>query len=115
MDTSPAGFISCEDDGCKQLHTVVLLTQAMYSAAQAREWGVFTELEQQRAEPLAMLATLRPPSSARSIEAARHVQELLLINHNILNIAEQERSTIEVELRHFREAQQAQQAYTRNQ
>ncbi len=104
-----------EDSGWKRLHDVVLLTQAMYGAAQAREWGVFTELEQQRAEVLDHLTPLAPPSGAGNGGVAKHMQELLLINQSMLKLAEQERSSIEVELRHFRESQQAQQAYTRNQ
>jgi len=116
MDRSPAAALVRDEAGCssEQLRIAMMLTQAMYSAAQAREWGVFAELEQQRVGAFALLATLQPASGMRNAETARRMQELLLVNHNILKLAEQERSSIELELRHFHEAKQAQQAYTRN-
>lgn len=115
MDRSPADALVRDETGCnEQLHIAMMLTQAMYSAAQAREWGVFAELEQQRVGAVALLVTLQSASGAGDAETARRIQELLLVNHNILRLAEQERSSIELELRHFREARQAQQAYTRN-
>lgn len=102
-------------DGKKLLHAIVVLTQAMYGAAQAREWDVFMELEQQRAEVLARLAPLQAIAEQGDAEAAMHMQELLLLNHNMLKLAEQERSSIEVELRHFNETRNAQQAYIQHQ
>lgn len=114
MDMAPAELLVSNDGGWEQMHAVVLLTQAMYSAAQAREWSVFTELESQRAEALARLLPLSLPSGEQGAEVARHMQELLALNHHMIELAEQEKNGVELELRHFREAQQAQQAYTRN-
>lgn len=102
-------------EGKELLHAIVVLTQAMYGAAQAREWDVFIELEQQRAAAFARLMPLQAMVEQGDADAAMHMQELLLLNHSMLKLAELERSSIEVELRHFNEARNAQQAYIQHQ
>lgn len=115
MDYAPAELIASAHGGLEQMHAVVRLTQAMYSAAQAHEWGVFTELETQRAEALAALFPLRPLSPAEGEEIALRMQQLLVMNQHMVALAQQERQGAELELQHLREGRQALRAYTGNQ
>lgn len=112
MDCAPAELIASGNGGLEQVHTVVLLTQAMYSAAQAHEWGAFTELENQRADALAALFPMRQLSTAEGEEIALHMQQLLVMNQHMVELAEQERQGAELELQHLREGRQALQAYS---
>ncbi|MDO9372646.1 MAG: flagellar protein FliT [Gammaproteobacteria bacterium] len=112
MDYAPAELIAAGNGGLEQMHTVVLLTQAMYSAAQAHEWAVFAELETQRAGALAALFPLRLLSTAQGEEIALRMQQLLVMNQHMVELAEQERQGAELELQQLREGRQALRAYS---
>lgn len=115
MDYAATELMATANGGLQQMHTVVLLTQAMYSAAQAHEWDAFTELETRRADALAALFPLRLLSSAEGEEIALRMQQLLVMNRHMVDLAELERQGVELELQYLREGRQAHQAYTQNQ
>ena len=111
MDYAATELIASGNSGPEQMHTVVRLTQAMYSAAQAHEWDAFTELETQRADALAALFPLRLLSTAQGEAIALRMQQLLVMNRHMVELAEQERQGAELELQHLRESRQAHLAY----
>ena len=115
MDYAPAELIAYGNGGLKQMQSVVLLTQAMYSAAQAHEWEAFTELETQRAEALGVMFPLRLLSRAEGEEIVLHMQQLLVMNQHMVELAEQARQGAELELQHLHEGRQALRAYAQHQ
>ena len=114
MDYVYSKLITPGNGGREQMQVIVLLTQAMYSAAQAHEWNAFAELETQRVDALAALFPLHLLSTAEGEEIALHMQQLLVMNQRMTELAERERQVAEVELHCLHEGRQAHQAYTQN-
>ena len=111
MNPAPLELMACANGGLEQMHTVVLLTQAMYSAAQAREWSAFTELETQRGHAIAALFPLHLLSTVEGEEIVLRMQQLLAMNQRMLELAELERQGVGLELQHLHEGRQALWAY----